>query len=155
MSNNNSVESIARRAARRYHVDGFAREDLQQEATLAILQAMRVGEKDPSHLYQIATRRLSNLAKRKKMETLGESDVDLLDAVDDQSDVDNAEEFNVSLEKYRNILTSRQYAVLELTFLHGATDCEIAERLHVQVRTIQHARSRALRKIRESNANIF
>jgi len=141
----------ARRLARRYDIAGMSREDAEQEAVLAMLEAIRDGVADPAHLFNAARTRLSNLARRDAPETLGDQAARVADPEGDRGvrEIDDADGYDAAIRPYLDAVTPRQAEILRLTFVEGLDDSMIAERLGKTVRRVQKERSEATQRIRD------
>lgn len=146
---------MARRLARRYKIAGMSRDDVEQEALLSILESLQAGTSDDSHVYNDARNHLRVLAKRNSPELLGDDDTHVADPHGDDGTraIDDADEYDARIAPYLDIITSRQAEILRLEFVEGLSQEDVASRLGVSLRSVQVARSKALAKIRDAEAN--
>ncbi len=88
----------------------------------------------------------------------GEEDAPAWEMVADSRDDMGAWEQSEDLEQAFSCLTERERSVIELTFLQGFSQKRAAELLCVRIQTVNGARRRALRKLREyflSEGNLY
>lgn len=140
---------IARRLSRQYDIDGMTREDVEQEALLIILQALKDGVPD-EHIFNITRCHLRNMTRRTESRQLGDRDLRVFDpqGEDHVAETDGADGYDALMELFIDHVTPRQAEVLRLTYVDGLSDDEIAERLGVKRCAVHRYRSDGLARIR-------
>lgn len=158
---------LLKKVTRTYFVDGMDREDLLQEATLALIKAVdkfdeNGGQKLTTFIYSVAKQRLLDLIKKNSAKKGGKDAVKLSieggedndgidpeaiggDVIDDYLQKETAEQlYKISDE----VLTKREKAFFDL-YLQEKSYREIAEELGVSTKTVDNTLSKIKKKIRE------
>ena len=140
------LHELATRCARRYRIPGMTSDDVEQEAALALLQALPShdpGRHGPAggYLRNKITARLSRLCEQAKRR------VERLESLTGAEEGGDAECGELA-ELARRRLSPRAARVIEMTS-EGFDDAEIAANLGTSVGAVQQARSRAVAELRE------
>lgn len=152
--------AIARRVAARYDIDGLDADDLEQEASVAIIEARAKGVHDPGKLFDAARQRLYTLARganRRAAREVNEATLGVelgedVDAADpDDNPTRDAAELDALLSRCGD-LTPRQREVIVGTHHDGFDDRTLAERMGMTTGAVRVLRHRALQVLRSSKS---
>ncbi len=145
-------------AVDRYRIEGLEREDLEQEAGLALLLAIRSWPGEMPFLGYARNKvrqRLTQLvreANRRKENTPREEgrSPDPVEPIDPAPGPDVQAEAKEELERIRPLLEPREFEVVSLIYWHGASQREAADYMEISIRTLQSYQFRALQKLRST-----
>lgn len=125
----------------------MTRADVEQEAIVTLLAALRDGTTDPVALTRHIGRRMCQLKthqRRRRMPPIPS---------DAEAESDDGHDGLTVLEILDNIaegLTPRQREVLETTFAEGLSDAEGAEKLGITVETYRLHKHQAIARLRDA-----
>lgn len=141
----------------RYHVEGLDRADLEQEASLALVLAVRSWPGSYPFLgyarnkvRQRLTQLVREAKRRKGKPPVGDEgrSPDPVEPIDPAPGPDLRAEMAEELARVQAILEPHEARVVELIYWDGATQREAALALGLPIRTLQSYQARALQKLR-------